>query len=108
GRDGHATLVPQMHVVVAPDKFKGSLSAAQVCHAIAAGIRDVDASITIDECPLADGGEGTVDALVAATGGKLITHRVTGPLPDMRVDARFGWLPDDTAVIEMASASGLA
>src|SRR5205814_1389756 len=71
--------------------------------------------------PVADGGEGTVDALVAATGGRIETRRVTGPLPDMRVDARFGVLgasaaarePSDsvaglTAVIEMSAASGLA
>jgi glycerate kinase len=57
---------------------------------------------------MADGGEGTVDALVAATGGRLITRRVTGPLPEMKVDATFGLLGDGTtAVIEMAAASGL-
>src|SRR5256885_3355211 len=98
-----------MKIVVAPDKFKGCLSAAEVATAIAAGLRAADQNIQIDECPMADGGEGTVAALVAATGGKLITRRVTGPLPDMKVDATFGILGDgQTAVIEMAAASGLA
>jgi glycerate kinase len=58
---------------------------------------------------MADGGEGTVDALVAATGGRIVTHKVTGPLPRMKVEAPIGLLGgEQTAVIEMASASGLA
>ncbi len=58
---------------------------------------------------MADGGEGTVAAMVAATGGRLITRTVTGPLPDMKVSASFGFLGDEkTAVIEMSAASGLA
>src|SRR5438128_12122733 len=98
-----------MKVVLAPDKFKGCLSAAAVAEAMARGVREVDASVEIDSCPVADGGEGTVDALVAATGGRIETRRVTGSLPDMRVDARFGVLGDGkTAVVEMAAASGLA
>jgi glycerate kinase len=104
-----------MRVVVAPDKFKGSLTAPQVCEAIAAGIRSVHPDAVIDLCPMADGGEGTVAALVAATGGRLETRRVTGPLPEMKVDATFGVLGPTgadsagrTAVIEMAAASGLA
>jgi glycerate kinase len=98
-----------MKVVVAPDKFKGSLSARDVAMAIARGIAEVDPSIQVEQVPMADGGEGTVDALVAATGGQLITRTVTGPRPEMRVDASFGMLGDgETAVIEMAAASGLA
>jgi glycerate kinase len=97
-----------MKVVLAPDKFKGCLSAAAVCEAMAAGIRTIDPSIAIDACPMADGGEGTVDALVAATGGRVVSRRVTGPLPGMKVDAPIGILGDGhTAVIEMAAASGL-
>ena len=97
-----------MRIVLAPDKFKGCLSARAVCDAISAGVRSVDPSITIDACPMADGGEGTVAALVAATGGRTVTRRVTGPLPSMKVDAPIGLLGDgQTAVIEMASASGL-
>jgi glycerate kinase len=98
----------RLKIVLAPDKFKGCLSAAAVCRAMAAGIRSVDPSITIDACPMADGGEGTVDALVAATGGRTVKRRVTGPLPSMKVDAPIGILGDgQTAVIEMAAASGL-
>ncbi len=77
--------------------------------AMAAGLRRIDPSVEIDSCPMADGGEGTVAALVAATRGRLLTQRVTGPLPEMKVDATFGMLGDGkTAVIEMAAASGLA
>lgn len=97
-----------MRIVIAPDKFKASLPARDVAAAIAAGIASANSSIEIEQIPMADGGEGTVEALVAATGGRLITRRVTGPLPDMKVDAAFGILGDgETAVIEMAAASGL-
>ena len=98
-----------MKIVIAPDKFKGCLTAAGVSQAIARGLKAVDATVSIDECPMADGGEGTVAALVSATGGRFITKRVTGPLPEMKVDATFGLLGDGiTAVIEMSAASGLA
>ena len=98
-----------MKIVVAPDKFKGSLTAAQAAEAIALGLRAAEPSVTIDECPMADGGEGTVSALVAATHGTLQTSRVIGPLPEMKVEATFGMLGDGkTAIIEMAAASGLA
>jgi glycerate kinase len=74
-----------------------------------AGLLDADPAGAIDLCPIADGGEGTVDALVAATSGTFHTARVTGPLAEMKVDARFGILGHGkTAVIEMAAASGLA
>jgi glycerate kinase len=73
------------------------------------GIRRIHPEALIDACPMADGGEGTVAALVAATDGRLETRRVTGPLAEMKVDAAFGVLGDGrTAVIEMAAASGLA
>jgi glycerate kinase len=98
-----------MRIVLAPDKFKGSLGAAEVCDALREGIARVDKAIEVDACPMADGGEGTVDALVRATGGEFHTHRVTGPLPEMKVDATFGTLGDQkTAVIEMSSASGMS
>jgi glycerate kinase len=98
-----------MRIVLAPDKFKGCLTAPQVCSAIAAGIRTILPIAEIDFCPMADGGEGTVDTLVAATSGRFETRRVCGPLPEMKVDARFGILGDgQTAVIEMSAASGLA
>jgi glycerate kinase len=96
-------------IVIAPDKFKGSLDAPRVARAIAEGIRQVLPDAMIDECPLADGGEGTVVALIAATSGRIERRRVTGPLPEMKIEAAFGVLGDGlTAVIEMAAASGLA
>lgn len=98
-----------MKIVLAPDKFKGSLSAPQVCDALAAGIRRVRPDAQIDACPMADGGEGTVASMVAATGGRFEIRRVTGPLPETKLEATFGVLGDaSTAVIEMAAASGLA
>jgi glycerate kinase len=98
----------RMRIVIAPDKFKDCLSAPAVADAIAAGLRRADPQVSLDLCPMADGGEGTVDALVRATGGRLVSHRVTGPLPEMKVEATFGILGDGmTAVIEMAAASGL-
>jgi len=97
-----------MKVVVAPDKFKGSLSASQAAEAIARGILAADPKAQVDRVPMADGGEGTVEALVAATHGRFLEARVTGPLGSP-VQARYGLLGDGrTAVIEMAAASGLA
>ena len=98
-----------MKLLIAPDKFKGSLSAADAASAIAAGFRAFDPSASLALCPMADGGEGTVAAMVAATAGRLVTARVTGPLPGTTVSAEYGILGDGvTAVIEMAAASGLA
>src|SRR5580704_7705621 len=99
----------RMKIVVAPDKFKGAISAQRAAEQIAAGLRAARADVEIDLCPIADGGDGTVAAMVAATHGKLLTARVTGPLPEMKIDATYGILGDgQTAVIEMAAASGLA
>ena len=80
-----------MRIVIAPDKFKGSLTAEQAARAIAAGWLSADPTAQLDLCPMADGGEGTVSALVAATAGRLIERRVTGPLPEMKVTAAFGF-----------------
>ena len=96
-----------MRVVIAPDKFKGSLTALEAAEAMARGLSRVDPCAEIDRVPMADGGEGTVAALVAATGGSYRTVTVTGPLGEL-VAASFGLLGDGrTAVLEMASASGL-
>ncbi|MFW6437879.1 MAG: glycerate kinase, partial [Armatimonadota bacterium] len=96
-----------MKIVIAPDSFKGSLTALEVCEAAARGIEAIDPSLEIIEVPMADGGEGTVQSLVDATDGSLITQRVTGPLGEP-VDAIYGLLGDgESAVIEMAAASGL-
>src|SRR5262245_45837689 len=96
-----------MRVVVAPDKLKGSLTAPAAAEAIARGVRAAIPDAEIDLAPMADGGEGIVDALVAATLGTFHDAVVSGPLGEP-VRARFGLLGDGrTAVIEMAAASGL-
>ena len=95
-----------MKVVIAPDSFKESLDALQVAEAIARGWRSVFPDADCLLRPMADGGEGTVDAVLAAVGGERRTCRVSGPL-GTPVDAHWGWLGDGTAVIEMAAASGL-
>src|SRR5947208_16823088 len=96
-----------MRVVIAPDKFKGSLPASQAAEAMARGVTRAAPGASVDRVPMADGGEGTVDALVAATGGSYREVEVVGPLGEP-IAARFG-LPGDgrTAAIEMAAASGL-
>ena len=96
-----------MKIVIAPDSFKGSLTARQAADAIERGVRRVTPDADIISIPMADGGEGTVRALVDATGGRLISVRVTGPLGEP-VAATYGILGDGTtAVIEMAEAAGL-
>ena len=97
-----------MRIVLAPDKFKGSLTASQAVEALARGVRAAAPSAEVVAFPMADGGEGIVEALVTATGGAFHHARVTGPLGEP-VDARFGVLGDGrTAVVEMAEAAGLA
>jgi len=96
-----------MKIVLAPDSFKGSLSARDAAEALAKGFQRVFPDAEFVLIPMADGGEGTVEALVDATGGRLLSVTVTGPA-HRPVQATFGLLGDgETAVIEMASASGL-
>ncbi|MBF5043276.1 glycerate kinase [Aggregicoccus sp. 17bor-14] len=95
-----------MKLVIAPDSFKESLSAPEVAAAIARGWASVDPQAELLLRPMADGGEGTVDAVLAATGGERRQQRVQGPL-GAPVLAHWGWLADGTAVLEMAAASGL-
>ncbi len=96
-----------MHIIAAPDSYKGSLSAVGVADAMARGIYAVFPNARVHKLPIADGGEGTVEALVAATGGTILHQPVTGPLGET-VTAAWGLLGDKrTAVIEMAAASGL-
>ncbi|MCP2238829.1 glycerate kinase [Thermoanaerobacterium thermosaccharolyticum] len=95
-----------MKILVAPDSFKGSLSSKEVLKAISEGIkRAVNAEIV--GVPIADGGEGTVDALIASLGGRIVDVDVVGPLGNV-VKSFFGILNDGTAVIEMAASSGLS
>lgn len=100
-----------MHILLAPQALKGSLTAAETAQALAQGVRAAAPDVQVIELPIADGGEGTVEAMVAATGGTIIPVTVTGPLGGP-VAAFFGILGEAgsaqrTAVIEMAAASGL-
>src|SRR5215467_753676 len=96
-----------MRILIAPQSLKGSLTAAEAGQAIAQGVRAVYPQAEIEIVPVADGGEGTVQALVDATGGEIVQQKVTGPLGEP-VLAFFGLLGDGrTAAIEMAASSGL-
>ena len=95
-----------MKIVIAPDSFKESLSALQVAAAIEAGMREVFPDAVYRKVPVADGGEGTVQALIDATGGTRVDARVSGPV-GVPVEAFYGRTGDGGAVIEMAAASGL-
>ncbi len=96
-----------MKIVLAPDSFKESLTAREVCIAMEKGFKQIFPEAEYMHVPMADGGEGTVQSLVDATGGQIMTAMVTGPLGEPRA-AAFGILGDKTtAVIEMAQASGL-
>lgn len=93
--------------VLAPDSFKESMTASEVCLAMEAGLKKVFPDANYIHVPMADGGEGTAQSLVDATGGKMFTATVTGP-EGQPVEAGYGILGDgETAVIEMASASGI-
>lgn len=95
------------HVLIAPDKFKGSLSAPEVAEAVATGLRRVHADVDVRLAPVADGGDGTVQAALAATsaGYRSLPVQATGPMGDP-VDTEIA-MGADTAVVELASASGL-
>jgi len=98
-----------MRILIAPDKFRGTLTAAQAAAAIATGWRRARPGDRLEEVPLADGGEGTMDALVAALGGQRREARVRGPLGDP-LDAAYAMVPVEggtLGVVEMALASGL-
>ena len=96
-----------MRILIAPQSLKGSLTAAEAGQAIAQGVEAVYPEAEIDIVPVADGGEGTVQALVDATGGMMVEQMVTGPLGEPVV-AFFGLLGDgSTAAIEMAACAGL-
>ncbi len=101
-----------MKIVIAPDSFKESLSAMEVANEIERGFRSVLPTAEYIKVPVADGGEGTVQSMIDATDGSIITLDVTGPLGD-KVEAFYGILgagfkgKNKTAVIEMAAASGL-
>jgi len=95
-----------MHVVIVCDKFKGSLSALEACKAIERGL---GAGVTVEQCPIADGGEGFVEAMVVATGGTKVRAPARDPLgrPIVAEYGLIGEHENSTAVIEMAAASGM-
>ena len=94
-------------VVVAPDSFKGTMTSMEVCSIVQQVFADFSPGTTTVAIPVADGGEGTVEAYISGLGGEYRTAWVQGPLGDP-VQARWGVLKDaQTAVIEMAAASGL-
>jgi len=97
-----------MKIVVAMDTFKSSLSAVCACQIVKDTLQSIDPELRIVSIPMADGGEGTAEAMLAARGGKWIEIQAMGPLPSMQVSAGFAFFPDiKIALVEMAKASGL-
>lgn len=99
-----------IEIVIAPDSFKGSLTAVAAADAMERGILKAAAKsgvkVNIKKVPMADGGEGTVEAVISAAGGRIVKTQALDPL-GREIESFFGLLPDGTAVIEMAAASGL-
>ncbi|WP_343596248.1 glycerate kinase [Acinetobacter sp.] len=94
--------------VLAPDSFKESMTAIEACQAMHAGIKSIFPDARFIYKPMADGGEGTIDALLFALNGEKIPATVTGPLPNQKIESYFGMIHSgQTAVIEMAKANGL-
>ncbi|AQQ52390.1 glycerate kinase [Planococcus lenghuensis] len=95
-----------MKIVIAPDSFKGSLSAAEAAGAMAKAIRQIDGEISVVSKPMADGGEGTMEALLTATTGKRVPVTCTGPIGE-KINTYYARIGTDTAIIENASIAGL-
>ncbi len=96
-----------MKIVLAFDSFKGSLSAEHACRAAARALSATVPTATLVEKPMADGGEGTAAAMLAACGGNWIPLPASGPVPELMVDAGYAQLADGSAVVEMAAVNGL-
>ena len=95
-------------IIFAPDKFKSCMTAPQVCSILTSAFQDIFPGTELLSLPMADGGDGTVESILAATGGERVTVSVTGPL-GKTVDASFGLCRNgECAVLEMAAASGIA
>jgi glycerate kinase len=104
-----AEIPEPIRVLIAPNAFKGTLTGAQAARAIREGVLEARPSVFCRELPLADGGDGFLETVIAARGGELVQCQVTGPLLEPAL-ASYGWLPDatvSTAVIELAQVSGL-
>lgn len=93
-------------VILAPDSFKGTMTSAEVCSELAAAVHGVYPEAEVVSLPVADGGEGSVDAFLAAVGGEKVRVDCTGPNGRL-ISGGYGLLPDGTAVVEMAAAAGL-
>ena len=94
-------------MILIPDSFKGTLSSSQICEVMADVITRTYPDTEIVQLPVADGGEGSVEAYLSAVGGELVQVEVNGPFLGEPVDAFYGRLDEETAVIEMAAAAGL-
>ena len=95
-----------MKIILAPDSFKGTMSSQTVCDTMKEAIHKVCPDAEVIAVPIADGGEGSVDAFLASIGGEKISIEVCGPRFE-KVESFYGILPDGTAVVEMAAAAGL-
>ena len=96
-----------MKILLAPDSFKGTMTSIEVIEYLEQAAKSHFSPLEVVKVPIADGGEGTVDSLVMATGGEYRTVEVTGPLEGKRIQAKYGIIGGKTAVIEMAQASGI-
>lgn len=94
-------------VALIPDSFKGTMSSGEICSIMKKAVLTHYPECKIISIPVADGGEGTVDAFLEAVGGEKIFTEVTGPYPNEKVKGYYAILPDNTAVIEMAAAAAL-
>ena len=93
-------------IILAPDSFKGTMTSREVCGELTAAILEIFPKAEVVSLPVADGGEGSVDAFLTACGGERVAKVSTGP-NGQRIRAEYGLLPDGTAVVEMAAAAGL-
>lgn len=95
-----------MKIVLAPDSFKGSLSSSEVTQVMERAIKDVDATHTVVSKPMADGGEGTIEAMLISRKGRKVNVRCTGPLGEP-VESSYVLFNSNEAVIELAEIAGL-
>ena len=101
-------MVQAMKIIIAMDSFKGTISACEACDIIASAITKNVPNAKLVIKPMADGGEGTAEAMLKSVSGKWVPRTVTGPLPDMTVETGFAWFEDSrTALVEMACTGGL-
>lgn len=95
-----------MNILIVSDSYKGSCSSIEVANSIEKGIKSVDKRIRINKLPIADGGEGTIDSIIQVTKGKIKYLDVLDPL-GRKIKSKYGLLPGNEAIVEMAAASGL-